>query len=78
MSDPTQLEHKKYEMGFFNSAKWNKARTNYNESDFVVLFYFQDREVNGRYVWEFGIRSQLEGSHFILAAAFPIPSIPLQ
>jgi hypothetical protein len=29
-------------------------------------------------VWEFGIRSQLEGSHFILAAAFPIPSIPLQ
>ena len=34
--------------------------------------------INARYVWEFGIRSQLEGSHFILAAAFPIPSIPLQ
>ena len=34
--------------------------------------------INARYVWEFGIRSQLQGSHFILAAAFPIPSIPLQ
>jgi hypothetical protein len=34
--------------------------------------------INARYVWEFGVRSQLEGSHFILAAAFPIPSVPLQ
>ena len=34
--------------------------------------------INARYLWETGIRSQLEGHHFIVAAAFPIPSIPLQ
>ncbi len=34
--------------------------------------------INARFLWETGIRSQLEGSSFAIAAAFPIPSIPLQ
>ena len=34
--------------------------------------------INARFLWETGIRSQLEGTTFVLAASFPIPSIPLQ
>ncbi len=34
--------------------------------------------INARFLWETGIRSQLEGTTFTLAASFPIPSIPLQ
>jgi hypothetical protein len=34
--------------------------------------------VNARYFWEFGSRTTLEGSTFVLSATFPIPSIPLQ
>ncbi|MGB5162440.1 MAG: transporter [Thermoanaerobaculia bacterium] len=34
--------------------------------------------INARFLWETGIRSQLEGTVFTLAASFPIPSIALQ
>ena len=34
--------------------------------------------INARFLWETGIRSQLEGTVFTLAASFPIPSISLQ
>jgi hypothetical protein len=34
--------------------------------------------VNARYLWETGVRNQLEGSHFTLAVTFPIPSTKLQ
>ena len=34
--------------------------------------------INARFLWETGIRSQLEGTSFFLAASFPIPSISLQ
>ncbi len=34
--------------------------------------------INARFLWENGIRSQLEGTVFTLAASFPIPSIALQ
>jgi len=34
--------------------------------------------IDARFLWETGIRSQLEGTTFTLAASFPIPSIRLQ
>ena len=34
--------------------------------------------INARFLWENGIRSQLEGTVFTLAASFLIPSIALQ
>ena len=34
--------------------------------------------VNVRYLWETGVRNNLEGNTFVLTATFPIPSIPLQ
>ena len=34
--------------------------------------------VNLRYLWETGVRNNLEGSMFLLTASFPIPSVSLQ
>lgn len=34
--------------------------------------------LNLRYLWETGVRTNLEGNLFILTASFPIPSVPLQ
>jgi hypothetical protein len=34
--------------------------------------------ITGRFFWETGVRSNLEGTTFVLNAAFPIPSVPLQ
>lgn len=34
--------------------------------------------LNVRYLWEFGARTSLEGSTFVVTATFPIPSVPLQ
>lgn len=34
--------------------------------------------LNFRYLWDFGVESNTDGSAFIVMATFPIPSIPLQ
>ena len=34
--------------------------------------------LNARYIWEFGARTQLEGSAFVFTATFPIPSVSLK
>ena len=33
--------------------------------------------ITGRYLWETGVRSNLEGNTFVINATFPIPSVPL-
>ena len=34
--------------------------------------------LNFRYLWETGVRNNLEGNMFLLTASFPIPSVSLQ
>ena len=34
--------------------------------------------VNARYLWESGVRSNVEGEMFLLTLTFPIPSVSLQ
>ena len=34
--------------------------------------------LNFRYLWETGVRNNLEGNLFVVTASFPIPSVPLQ
>lgn len=34
--------------------------------------------ITGRFFWETGVRSSLEGTTFVINATFPIPSVPLQ
>jgi hypothetical protein len=34
--------------------------------------------LNFRYLWETGVRNNLEGNLFVVTASFPIPSVSLQ
>ena len=34
--------------------------------------------LNFRYLWETGVRNNLEGNAFVLTASFPIPGVSLQ